>query len=592
MDIPSSFPNPSPSIQTPTGGPMRAERQLSNPYGRVHIRRSPAFRCDKIVKGRNVVGQTSGAFEKTRSVVDNKVELFEDHQSVKSVVKKLNVYPLASSYMAAAANKSHRLQLRKQLALEEADAAKKVMTIINSRNTVSTSHTKETPLKKNPSMSESSGGKGIINKGIDLEISETVPHFSTKLGNQGVEYASVSEVKVQVPTPFFRKCGSRVLKLPLENKQSISDCTVENSAIVRNIGHRKVGLHTKLTPVPNGNKVNNLKCTSGARSEDDQVPPETLQEKASANNTSLTGTLKAALKAPLPSGPPPKKPPRTFAHNIPHSDNACQHNVSMPNAIDAVSNKDLPQHVTLFKTAAEEMNVQKTVKPVRSKTESQIMLKKLESVLLNHQQGNGGVVLRPKSPLVKRHVEDKATVTYSELDSDTGKPVGRMGPLPSLPLKTELLNSHETCADGDSAVSGGCLNLSCISVSSSNPLHSQIHFYEKVPEKQSEFFVESPKNHLQSKSLPKPYGSLLHGRSRSEEHIYAEPFEYLNEIHICKHRLQDRKSPWNVMKGGESVGDLSKIGACVKEFQNQMSPSLSTKSITSRRATLHYLVSE
>jgi hypothetical protein len=533
-----------------------------------------------------VVGQTSDVLEKTRAVVDNRVELFEDRQSVRSVVNKLNVHPLASPYAPVATNKSQRLQLRKQLALEVTDAAQKVVTVINSRNAVSTSRVKDTSLVNNPTMSENFGGKRIVNKGIEPEVSETLPHCCTKLANQGVEYASVSEAIVQAPTPFLHKCHG--LRLPLENKQSISDSAMENSSAVRNIGHREVGLHTKLTPVANRNKVNNLKGTNGVRSEEDHVLRETSQEQASTD-PSLTDTLKAALTAPLPIGPPPKKPPRTFAHNIPLPDNARQHNVSVPNAIDAVSNKDMPQNVTFFRTASEEKNVQKTVKPVHSKTESQIMLKKLESVLLNHQRGE--VILRPKSPLVKRLVDDKATVTYSEVDLDTTKPVGRKGPLPSLPLKAELLNLHETCADGDGAISGGCLNLSCVSVTSSNPLHAQIHFYEKVLEKQSRFFVESPKNHLQSKSSYKPYGSLLHGRSRSEEHIYAEPFDYLNEIHVRKQGLRERKSPWTVLKGGESVGDLSKIGACIEEFHNRMSPSLSPKSVTSRRTTLHYLVS-
>jgi hypothetical protein len=584
IDIPRKFSNPSPSLKTPTSIPVRTERQLSNPYGKAHVRRSPAFRCDKIVRGRNVVGQKSGAPERIRSVEDSKVELFDDGQSVKSVIRKMNVYPIASSYMAAVASKSHRLQLQKQLALEEADTAKKVMTAIKLRNTVSTNQTKETPLVKNSSVCEKLGGKGFLNVGSRIEVSETVPQCGAKLAKRDIECASVSKVKAQELTPFFLKSGSRGLKLPFENKQSSSECTLENSPTVRNIIQTEVGLCTNLTHVLNGNKVNNLKGISHARNEE-EVRPETLQEQASTNNTSLTDTLKAALKSPLPSGPPPKKPPRTFAHSIPHADNAGLHNVSMPNSIDAVSNKDLSQHVQSVKTSSEETNVLKTVKPVRSKTESQIMLKKLESVLLNHQQGNGGVVLRPRSPLAKRNIED------SEVDSDTGKPLRRMGPLPSLPLKSELPHSRETIPDGDNAISGGCLNLNCISVSSNNPLRSQIHFYEKIPEKQSEFFVESPKNHLQSRSLPKPCGLLLHCRSRSEEHIYAEPFDYLNNIHICKHVLQDGKSPWNVMKGGESVGDLSKIGACAKEFETRTSASLSPKSVTSRMNTLHYLVS-
>jgi hypothetical protein len=95
MDIPRMFPNSSVFIKSPTGGPVRAEKQLSNLCRRGHIRRSPAFHCDIIVKGRNVVGQTSGALEELRSVVHNKVKLLEDGQSVKSLVRKLNVSPLA-----------------------------------------------------------------------------------------------------------------------------------------------------------------------------------------------------------------------------------------------------------------------------------------------------------------------------------------------------------------------------------------------------------------------------------------------------------------------------------------------------------------
>lgn len=586
IDIPKKTPNPSPSIKTPLG-PIKAERQLSNPCGRGHIRRSPAFRCDKIVRGRNVTGQTSGMRDKTRSVVNNRVKLFEDRQSVMSVAKKLNI-----SDTADVANKSSRSQLQKQLALELDNTAEKRSYVMNSGNILSTIYVTQNRLVNNQSASTNFGDKAILSNRTDLEKSEAMPQHNINLPSPGVEYASVSNVKGQVSASFLHKYEHRRVKLPLGNKQLNSNSKMENSTIPRTTECKEV----KLTALPDGNEVSNCKVTNGIESKKRHTSQEMLQNEASSSSFTFTDTLKAALKAPLPSGPPPKKPPRTFAHNTPSPDNAGENNISMPSAtttsaIEAVLNKNLPQYVKVTKSVSEKTNVEKSVKPVHSKTESQIMLKKLESVLLNHEQGIGGVVLRPKSPMVRRNVEDKATVTYSEPDSNTGRPVGRVGPLPSLPLESELLNSHDTYADGDNVRFGGCLNFSCVSADSNNPLYSQIHFYEKVPEKQSEFFVKSPKICSPPKSLSKPYGTLLQCRSRSEEHIYAEPFDYFNGAQNHRHTLQDWKTARTVMKNGESVGDLSKIGESV-EFQNHMSPSVHPENIISRTGTLHYLVSE
>lgn len=522
-----------------------------------------------------MVGQMNGVSERTRSLVDNRVKQFEDGRSVKSVVKKLNVSPLVPSDAADVSNKSSRPQIQRQLAVEEDDATKIIKSTLKSGNSLSEHH-----LVDNPGTCTDFTDKAISRNRTDLEKSETVPQH--KLPTSGPGYGLVSKVQVQASPSFLHKYANNRVKFTLQSKQFNSNHALENLSNIKNVKQKELGSHSNLTPVPDRNKVNNSKGLNDVQCVKGQASQETLQEEVGFSDVILTDTLKAALKAPLPSGPPPKKPPRTFAHNTPPPNNAGQHSVSLPSATEPVSNKDSLEHVKFTSSASK-----KTVKPVRSKTESQIMLKKLERVLLNHQQGTGAVVLKPRSPAAKKHVE----VTRSQPESNTRKPVGRVGPLPSLPSENELLTSHKTSAIGDNVRFGGCLNFNCVSPYSDNHLNSQFHVYEKVPEKQSEFFVSSPKNYLLAGSVPKPYGTLLRCKSRSEEHIYAEPFDYVDKIYMHRHKVHDRKSPQGVMKSGESVGDLSNTGASVGGFQNRMSPSLHPKN-TSRRATLHYLVSE
>jgi hypothetical protein len=582
-DSPKKPPKPTPCPKPPPSGQMKAERQVSSACGRVHIRRSPAFRCDRIVRGQNVLGQMNGIGERARSLVDNRVKQFEDGRSVKSVVKKLNISPLAPSDAADVSNKASRQQIQRQLILGEDDATKIIRPALKSASSVATSHATENHLIDNPGTPTNISDKAIIRNGTDLEKTETVAEH--KLPKSGAGYGLVSKLQVQASPSFLHKYVNNRVKVPLENKQLNSNCALGNPNTVRNVEQKELGSHASLMPVPNRNKVNNSKGPNDAKCVKGQALQATLQEEAGSSDMSLTDTLKAALKAPLPSGPPPKKPPRTFAHNTLSPDNAGKCSVPVPSAIESVSNKELLQNVKLTNSASG-----KTVKPVRSKTESQIMLKKLERVLLNHQQGTGGLVLRPKSPAVKRQVEDKAIATNCDSYSNTGKPAGRVGPLPSLPLESEMLATHKTSAAGDHLRFASCLNFNCVSPYSDSHFHPQFHVYEKVPEKQSEFFVASPNKCLLAGIAPKPYGTLLRCRSRSEEHIYAEPFDNVDKTHLHRLKVRDRKSPQNVVKSGESVGDLSKIEACFQEFQNQMLPSVHPKD-TSRRAALHYLVS-
>ncbi|KAJ4444124.1 hypothetical protein ANN_05913, partial [Periplaneta americana] len=585
IEIPKKSPNSVSSVKAPVTATAKAERQYSNPYGKSHIRRSPAFRCDKIVKGRNVTGQTGGIRERTRSVVDNRVKLFEDGESVKSVVKKLTSTPLVFADTAESVTKLSRPPLQKQLAVE--DDGIQPVTLVNSGKISSASVVSDISSVNNQSASNLLSNKVVASSETRLKKSETVPPYtgtgSVEFNKLGTEYASVSKVSNQVAAKsFLHKYEQNKLKLSAETQNINSNSSVGSPTNSKRIPEqREARFHPTAISIVDGSKANNWKDTNDVKHE--KLLPDTLPEETSCKrDVTLTDTLKAALKAPLPSGPPPKKPPRTFAHNSP-SQNIGHHNVSPPNitasAIDTESGKQLKY----VKSALEKVNVEKTGKPVRSKTESQIMLKKLENVLLNHQQGVGGVVLRPRSPLVKRL--DKATVTYNDPDLSDGKSVGRIGPLPNIPPESE---HKATNIENNSNKFGGCLNFNCVSADSSNPMYSQIHFYEKVPEKQSEFFVDVPKNQLSKKVISKPYGTLLHCRSRSEEHIYAEPFDYLNKTQ--NHRPSAHKrSPNTAMKSGESVGDLSKIGTLLEDLQKQTSPLLSSKNPTSKTTVLHYL---
>lgn len=90
----------------------------------------------------------------------------------------------------------------------------------------------------------------------------------------------------------------------------------------------------------------------------------------SNNDVGFHPDLRQVLSSPLPSGPPPKKPPRTFAHNLKYSPD---NEFNSQEVCSVKSNTNAPLSLP-----------SSTMRPIRSKTESQIMLKKLENVLKQH----------------------------------------------------------------------------------------------------------------------------------------------------------------------------------------------------------------
>ncbi|XP_039287531.1 DENN domain-containing protein 2A [Nilaparvata lugens] len=210
-------------------------------------------------------------------------------------------------------------------------------------------------------------------------------------------------------------------------------------------------------------------------------------------NNSTNSQLQSLLNAPLPPGPPPKKPPRTFAHDL-------RKNFDSKNAIDLANShsKHNPE-----------------VKPVRSKTESQIMLKKLENYLLaqekkvveNSREQNETPLKPPRDHLRSQKLQDcRKTPNLNRC-------------LPSTPDNNKCAKPSDTHNDLKF-----CFNiLNC----------TKPPVYDGLVTKRSNFFISPPSS--ASKLIEvraKPYGQL-NRRSASEEHVYAEPLQNENRSADC-----------------------------------------------------------
>ncbi|KAL1456370.1 hypothetical protein WDU94_001103, partial [Cyamophila willieti] len=102
---------------------------------------------------------------------------------------------------------------------------------------------------------------------------------------------------------------------------------------------------------------------------------KTVHKDCESNDSAFHTELKKVLSSPLPPGPPPKKPPRTFAHNYKYSPD---------NEFNSTQKSSTNTNVKVYPNAPSSLP-SSTMRPIRSKTESQIMLKKLENVLKQHQ---------------------------------------------------------------------------------------------------------------------------------------------------------------------------------------------------------------
>lgn len=262
----------------------------------------------------------------------------------------------------------------------------------------------------------------------------------------------------------------------------------------------------------------------------------------------LTNTLKEVLKSPLPVGPPPKKPPRTFAHKC-----------MSGNSRSLSGKRYLEKNKTVEFTETPNINDSKPIlRPVRSKTESQIMLKKLELVLLHHQKSLG-------TSGKENCVESMQTPFRDPIKLNRDN----KGPLPSVPLLNEKVESKSFCFG----------NLNC---SSSMEYLKSPNIYDTPFEPKSTFFVDKPNSSPKSvqMNMDKENSDKLFSRAyRSQsEPVYAEPM------------LSSNKP--NVRVGGKQVNLLPPCDKNVNKLSVQTDCATHTKTSVVRTNGLYYMVSK
>uniref|UniRef100_A0A8D8YHJ7 Suppression of tumorigenicity 5 protein n=2 Tax=Cacopsylla melanoneura TaxID=428564 RepID=A0A8D8YHJ7_9HEMI len=167
---------------------------------------------------------------------------------------------------------------------------------------------------------------------------------------------------------------------------------------------------------------------------------KTLHKDSESNESAFHSELKKVLSSPLPPGPPPKKPPRTFAHNYKYS----------PDNEFNSTQKGCSATVKVYPNAPSSLP-SSTMRPIRSKTESQIMLKKLENVLKQHQPNSSEL----------SNIENNST--NSNLRKGAKDPIKRYGMCLGLLESEKLIGS-----------------LNCNKVSKEEPVYADITTVNKI----------------------------------------------------------------------------------------------------------------
>lgn len=229
-------------------------------------------------------------------------------------------------------------------------------------------------------------------------------------------------------------------------------------------------------------------------------------------------SIKEVLKSPLPKGPPPKKPPRTFAHNIKSTTSqlVCR-TTSSDSEMNSPEEKQTKSH--LAKSNSSSINESKVHRPIRSKTESQIMLKKLEIALLNHQHGvlscNSNINNKEEKEDLAKDIERQTRSRHNKLQTSNRR----------TSLDDDIIIGNE---ESSFSPSGLCFrSLNC---SSSNETIKSSNIYDTPFEPKSTFFIEKPAIILQTEKLGvhniesnRSINNFDGKMTISKEHVYAEP---------------------------------------------------------------------
>ncbi|XP_034235043.1 DENN domain-containing protein 2A-like [Thrips palmi] len=460
--------------QTPSKGHPVLERQLSSPTSRGHIKRSPAFRCDRIVRGKNVLAPSPGA---PRSVVGKRVKQFDSTPDLVSA-KICNVI---------GDEQPHQFQVKLS-----ADG-------VNERARAFTSPDNLSRSPKDTLDSNSSGPCEAKRNRLDYQGGSTG-------GKNGLPINSPSSWLLSRGLGKPDILNDNKVKTPFSNQDSFP---VKNLLSEIKLKRTVNGFNEEKTDASLKNHINQAGPAPKAVSL--TVIPS--NGNSQTYQQGLSATLKAALKAPLPCGPPPKKPPRTFAHNSPKVKSPSERLNNLKCNPGAIRSQESSCHISVSPPPV--------IKPVRSKTESQIMLRKLEDALMNHKPSPRGAQ-SPTSPVNKG------------IRQGSLSPPGN-GATSGYPICSNSQN--KICTPTHAARSGCLTSLNCAvgPTLCSQPRDSVYEVKAKQPE-----FIPDPhtkrKSSLQdnTSNVQKNIPGSLH-KSHSVEHIYAEPFQFIGDGNqICK----------------------------------------------------------
>ncbi|XP_047097212.1 uncharacterized protein LOC124711272 [Schistocerca piceifrons] len=454
-------------VASPQGGGKNREKwDHSNSSTKSHIRRTPAFRCDKNIVAKDFSG---GSGKVDNALFNTKVKIFEAEQKENLNTNKSNEIsvhtrntcfnPPRNTFRSRA--NAVQCVIKTIAELENKKNGDVLLPTSNGRDPVTQSSSHGV---KNQQRDQKSGTVSVAElKRHDLDDSikqQKVNTYTPKPKPKSIDIQSncnlqgISNTKNTIEPVFSQYECDEVTK-------QVGDTASESSC-------KKVEENT----------VNN-KCFKGG------VHKRNAPDLSNNCALELTDSLRVALKSPLPQGPPPKKPPRTFAHSP--------------------ATKSKVQEKVIQFSATKENNASRPVpsKPQRSRTEPLLMLKKLEDALITHQQ-KGIAVITPRVPSANSTDQDRGT----------------SGSRASVAQSPAVVQPPPVVAETSSVLSNCLSSLNC--ATNTNLLYCQTHFYEKPAERLSKFFVDVATNRRKLDSEHGLYGTIQ--KSYSEEHIYAEPF--------------------------------------------------------------------
>lgn len=492
------------------GGKNKPKWDQINTSTKSHIRRTPAFRCDKNI----VVKDFSVSSGKVDNVVFNtKVKIFEAEQ-------KENVNTNKSKETHVTARNTSFNPSRNKFR-DRANAVhcviKTIQELENKKNVdiLASTAAGKSRMTRSPS--------NTVNNAQRDQKSGIVSTAEFKKPDRQNLDDCIKQQNVETSTP---KSKPKSIDIQLNSDlQVISDTKNVAKPLVCQYECDK---DTKLV----GDIVKENRCKDF---EENTINNRCLKGAVQKRNSSeltgncaleLTDSLRVALKSPLPQGPPPKKPPRTFAHS-PATKSKVQERVSQFSATKETNNASHPV----------------PSKPQRSRTEPLLMLKKLEDALITHQQ-KGIAVITPRVPLV------------SSTDQDRLNSGSRAAVVQAPPVEAE-----------SSSVLSNCLSsLNC--ATNTNLLYCQTHFYEKPAERLSKFFVDVATNRRKLDGEHGLYGTIQ--KSYSEEHIYAEPFSCIEDQSKNVQQVQMDKC---ATLGRKQVKPVKTLSASAEHLNSADSPA-------------------